>query len=144
MQMTTWLPDKTERVLAKEWFSDNGVDREPSERGTIRPNQASVACHTRLHRELIGFLRQHSAFCDQRHLVLLAWMVAGLLLSQTLCFDNWMSVLPLGHCRVTSWQRRCRRWLSNVRIDVEAIYGPLIHGSLHQWKSEAKPSIWRS
>jgi hypothetical protein len=85
-----------------------------------------VASHTRLHRELISFLRQHSAFCDQRHLVLLAWMVARLLLSQTVCFDRWKSVLPLGHCLAASWQRRCRRWLSNRRIDVEAIDGPLI------------------
>ena len=34
---------------------------------------------TRLHAELIGLLRQHSRFADQRHLVLLAWMVVGLL-----------------------------------------------------------------
>ncbi len=44
---------------------------------------------TRLDRQLIGLLRQHSAFCDQRHLLLLGWMVAGLLLSQTVCFDRW-------------------------------------------------------
>ena len=50
----------------------------------------------RLHRELIGRLRQHSAFCDQRHLLLLGWKVAGLLLSQTVCFDRWNRVLPQG------------------------------------------------
>jgi hypothetical protein len=33
----------------------------------------------------------------QRHLVLLSRMVAGLLLSQSLCFERWNSVLPLGH-----------------------------------------------
>ena len=112
-----------------------GVGREPWERGAVRPNQASVASHTRLHRELISFLRQHSAFCAKRHLVLLAWMVAGLLLSQTVCFDRWKSVLPLDHCRAASWQRRCRRWLSNVRIDVEAIYGPLIQGRCSSGKA---------
>jgi hypothetical protein len=55
-----------------------------------------VVSHARLHAELIGLLRQHSRFCDQRHLVLLAQMVAGLLLSQTVCFDRWKTVLPLG------------------------------------------------
>ncbi len=89
---------------------------------------------TRLHRELIGLLRQHSAFCDQRHLLLLGWMVAGLLLSQTVCFDRWNSVLPLGHCLAASWQRRVQRWLSNSRIDVEALYGPLVLWAIQHWQ----------
>ena len=60
----------------------------------------------------------------QRHLVLLVWMVAGLLLSQTVYFDRCKSPLPLGRCLAASWQLRCRRWLSNAHIDVEALYGP--------------------
>ena len=89
---------------------------------------------TRLHAELLGLLRQHSRFADQRHVVLLAQMVAGLLLSQTVCFDRWKSVLPLGHCLASSWQRRCQRWLSNSRIDVEALYGPLILWAIQHWQ----------
>ncbi|MCP9824256.1 hypothetical protein [Synechococcus sp. EJ6-Ellesmere] len=85
-----------------------------------------MVSHARLHFELIGLLRQHSPFGDQRHLVLLAQMVAGLLLSQTVCFDCWKTVLPLGHCLAASWQRRCQRWLSNSRIDDGALYGSLI------------------
>ena len=50
--------------------------------------------HARLHCELTGFLRQHCPVRDQRHLVLLGWMVAGLLLSQTVCFDHWKTRLP--------------------------------------------------
>lgn len=91
-----------------------------------------MGSHARLHRELIGLLRQHCPFLDQRHLMLLVWMVAGLLLSQTVCFDRWKTMLPLGHCLAASWQRRCRRWLSNVRIDVESIYGPLILWALQE------------
>ena len=93
---------------------------------------------TRLHRELIGLLRQHSAFCDQRHLVLLGWMVVGLLLSQTVCFDHWNTVLPLGHCLAASWQRRCQRWLSNSRIDVEALYGPLVLWAIQHWQKQGQ------
>ena len=48
-----------------------------------------MASLARLHGELISFLRQHCPVADQRHLVLLAWMVAGLLLSETVCFDRW-------------------------------------------------------
>jgi hypothetical protein len=93
-----------------------------------------VVSQTRLHAELLGLLRQHSRFADQRHLVLLSWMVAGLLLSQTICFDRWKDVLPLGHCLASSWQRRAQRWLSNERIAVEALYGPLILWAIQHWQ----------
>jgi hypothetical protein len=61
-------------------------------------------------------------------------MVAGLLLSQTVCFDRWKTVLPLGYCQASSWQRRCRRWLSNKLIEVEALYGPLILWAIQHWQ----------
>ena len=93
-----------------------------------------MASRAQLHAELTGFLRQHCPACDQRHRVLLGWMVAGLLLSQTVCFDRWKSVLPLGHCLATSWQRRCQRWLRNERIDVVALYGPLVLWALQHWQ----------
>ena len=93
-----------------------------------------MASHALLHAELIGLLRQHSPFLDQRHLVVLARMVTGLLLSQTVCFDRWKSVLPLGNCLAASWQRRCQRWLCNARIDVEALYRPLILWALQHWQ----------
>jgi len=70
----------------------------------------------------------------QRHLVLLALMVAGLLLSQTVYFDRCKSALPLGHCLAASWQLRCRRWLSNAHIDVEAFYTPLVLWALQHWQ----------
>jgi hypothetical protein len=93
-----------------------------------------VASRAQLHAELTGFLRQHCPVRDQRHLVLLAWMVAGLLLSETVCFDRWKSRLPLGHCLAASWQRRCQRWLANSRIAVEELYGPLILWAIQHWQ----------
>ncbi len=89
----------------------------------------------RLHCELTGFLRQHCPVRDQRHLVLLSWMVAGLLLSETVCFDRWKARLPLAYCLAASWQRRCGRWLANSRIDVEALYGPLILWAIENWQN---------
>ena len=94
-----------------------------------------MASRAQLHAELIGFLRQHCPVRDQRHLVLLGWMVAGLLLRETVCFDRWKTRLPLAHCLAASWQRRCGRWLANVRIDVEALYGPLILWAIQQWQN---------
>ena len=95
--------------------------------------------HARLHAEQIAFLRQHCPARDQRHLVLLGWMVTGLLLSQTVCLGQWKRSIPPpfflggGRCRGSSWQRRCRRWLSNGRIDVSSLYGPLVLWAIQNW-----------
>ena len=91
--------------------------------------------HARLHAELTGFLRQHCPVCDERHLVLLGWMVTGLLLSQTVCFDQWKRSVPLNRSLPASWQRRCRRWLGNGRIEPEGFYGPLVLWALQQWQN---------
>jgi len=94
-----------------------------------------VDSRARLNCELTGFLRQHCPVRDQRHLVLLGWMVAGLLLSETVCFDRWKTRLPLAHCLAASWQRRCGRWLANGRIDVESLYGPLVLWAIQHWQN---------
>ena len=94
-----------------------------------------MASRAQLHAELIGFLRQHCPVRDRRHLVLLGWMVVGLLLSETVCFDRWKTRLPLAHCLAASWQRRCQRWLANGRIDVEVLYGPLVLWAIQQWQN---------
>jgi hypothetical protein len=91
-----------------------------------------MASRAQLHAALIAFLRQHCPVADQRHLTLLGWMVAGLLLSQTVCLGHWQQLLPLHHCLAASWQRRCRRWLSNPRIDMDALYGPLVLWAIQQ------------
>jgi len=106
--------------------------------GVLNANQHSTVSRTRLQSELLGFLRQHCSVADLRHLALLAWMVTGLLLSQTVCFDRWKTVLPMGYCLAASWQRRCQRWLSNARIDVETLYGSLIHWALQHWQDSGQ------
>jgi hypothetical protein len=100
-----------------------------------------VASIAQLHAELIGFLRQHCSVRDQRHLVLLAWIVAGLSLSETVCFDRWKTRLPLADSLAASWQRRCQRWLANRRIDVQALYGrdPLLNRDAGEQGAAALP-----
>jgi hypothetical protein len=93
-----------------------------------------VDSHARLHAELTRLLRQHCPVCDERHLVLLGWMVTGLLLSQTVCFDQWKRSISLNRCLPASWQRRCRRWLANSRIDAEKLYSPLLLWAMQQWQ----------
>ena len=93
-----------------------------------------MASHAQLHAELIRFLRQHCPAADERHLTLLGWMVAGLLFSQTVCFGHWQRALPLQHCLAASWQRRCRRWLGNERIDGQSLYSPLVLWAIQHWQ----------
>ncbi len=62
-------------------------------------------------------------------------MVAGLSLSETVCFDRWKTRLPMTRCLAASWQRRCQRWLANSRIDVQALYGPLVLWAFQQWQN---------
>jgi len=95
--------------------------------------QVPVASPARIHAELIRFLRQHCPVRDQRHLVLLAWMVVGLSPSETVCFDRCNTRLATTRCLAASWQRRCQRWLINSRIDVQVLYGPLVLWAFQQW-----------
>ncbi|MFN9546561.1 MAG: hypothetical protein ACK6AD_05765 [Cyanobacteriota bacterium] len=68
-------------------------------------------------------------------------MVAALLLSQTICFDRWKSVLPLSHCQAASWQWRIQRWLSKARIDRERLYGPLLLWAIQRWQQPGQDLV---
>ncbi|MCP9914425.1 hypothetical protein KBZ07_13635 [Cyanobium sp. BA20m-14] len=61
-------------------------------------------------------------------------MVSGFLLSQNVYFDHWKAALPLGRCLAASRQRCAQRWLSNGRIDVEALYSPLVLWAMQPWQ----------
>lgn len=43
--------------------------------------------------------------------------------------------MPLNRSLPTSWQRRCRRWLGNRRIDPEGLYGPLVLWAMQLWQT---------
>ena len=63
-----------------------------------------MASLAQLHAELIGFLRQHCSIRDQCHLVLVGWMMAGLLLSETVCFvANVAESVTGAYCRDPSF-----------------------------------------
>jgi len=93
-----------------------------------------VETHAQLYGELIAFLRQHCPVCDYRHLVLLGWMAAGLLLSQTVCFHQWERSVLLNCSLPASRQKRCPRWLGNGRIYFESLYGPLVLWAMQLWQ----------
>jgi hypothetical protein len=87
----------------------------------------------RLYDTLVQVLRQHQNWLDRRHLKTLAWMVVGLIQSGNISLTAWV---PSVHSRAVFAQstvRRFIRWLENTRIDVHALYGPLIQQAMAEW-----------
>jgi hypothetical protein len=87
----------------------------------------------RLYDTLVHIFRQHQNWLDLRHLKTLAWMTVGLIQSGNVSLAAWV---PYVHSRAVLAQstvRRFARWLENDRIDVHAVYGPLIQQALAEW-----------
>jgi hypothetical protein len=90
----------------------------------------------RLYDTLVDVLRQHQNWVDLRHLKTLTWMVVGLTQSRLISLTAWT---PYVHSRAVYAQstvRRFARWLANDRIDVHALYGPLIQRALAEWGTQ--------
>ena len=89
----------------------------------------------RLYDTLVAVLRQHQNWLDRRHLKTLAWMMVGLIHAGTISLTAWA---PYVHSRAIYAQSRVRRfarWLENSRIDVHALYGPLVQQALAEWEN---------
>jgi hypothetical protein len=87
----------------------------------------------RLYDTLVGVLSQHQNWVDRRHLKTLAWMIVGLMQSGRSSLTAWA---PYVHSRAVFAQstvRRFTRWLENERIEVHALYGPLLQQALAEW-----------
>jgi hypothetical protein len=84
----------------------------------------------RLDHTLVYVFSPQQHWIDRRHLNTLAWMVVGLIPSGTIRLTAWT---PSGHSRAVYAQRivrRCARGRGNDRIDVPALYGPLLQQAL--------------
>ena len=87
----------------------------------------------RLYDTLVQVLSQHQKWLDRRHLKTLAWMMAGLIQAGNISLTAWV---PYVHSRAVYAQstvRRFTRWLENTRIDVHALYGPLMQQAITEW-----------
>lgn len=87
----------------------------------------------RLYDTLVHILSQHQNWLDLRHLKTLAWMMLGLIQSGKISLTAWV---PYVHSRAVYAQscvRRFARWLENDRIEVHALYGPLLQQALTGW-----------
>jgi hypothetical protein len=87
----------------------------------------------RLYSELVELFGQPGQWRDVRHLQTLAWMVVGLIQSSCVNLPAWVPFVN-GRARYAqSTQRRFARWLANPRVEVPALYGPLIEQALAEW-----------
>lgn len=84
----------------------------------------------RLYAALVQALRCHDQWLDARHLKTLAWMVNGLIQSEKISLEAWALRVQGRARQVASTVRRFRRFLDNERIQVDALYGPLLAHAL--------------
>lgn len=86
-----------------------------------------------LYDTLVQVLRQHRNWLDLRHLKTLAWMMVGLIHAKTISPGAWTPYVLSRAQYSQSTVRRFRRWLENDKIEVHALYGPLMQQALVGW-----------
>ena len=91
---------------------------------------------TLLYDQLLGYLRQHSRYCDLRHLKALGWMVSALICSGELNLAAWEPYVPSLAQQAQSTERRWGRFMGNARVRVEALYLPLVMAALSGWQQQ--------
>ena len=89
-----------------------------------------------LYDTLIHILGQHTHWLDKRHLYTLIWMIVGLIESKTISLPEWTSSVASRATFAESTVRRFSRWLHNERIEVHALYGPIIQEALTEWNNQ--------
>ena len=90
----------------------------------------------RLYDTLVGLLSQHRNWLDVRHMKTLAWMMVGLLMSDSIHLSEWAPWVESRAVQAQSTERRFARFLHNDRIEANALYGPLIRQALADWGAE--------
>ena len=90
----------------------------------------------RLYHTIMEFLFKSAVrLHDIRVFSTLGWAVAGLLMSHHVNLNRWCQHRP-GEAKAESKVRQLSRWLHNPRIDVAAIYRPLIRTALQDYAGE--------
>lgn len=90
---------------------------------------------TQLYRQLLSLLSQYSKYRDLRHLKTLAWMASALVGSQKLSLPEWESYVQSKAQKAQSYERRWKRFMSNTRIKVAALYIPLVLAAMSGWST---------
>jgi hypothetical protein len=75
-------------------------------------------------------------FGDVRRLVVLAWAVVGVCLTNTVSVNKWGEVVISEATFANSRQRRFLRWLHNKYVRPIKFYFPLVKAALGDWSLE--------
>jgi hypothetical protein len=86
-----------------------------------------------LYSEIVELLGQPGHWRDVRPLYTLVWMVVGLIQAGCVSLTAWVPFVSGRAQYAQSTQRRFARWLANRRVEVQALYGPLIQQALREW-----------
>jgi hypothetical protein len=71
---------------------------------------------SRLHHQLIKFVRQYSDWADIRHLGVMCWMIVGLIGEGSVNLTRWIDHIQTKAKIAQSTQKRLSRWVNNPRI----------------------------
>lgn len=74
-----------------------------------------------------------SFYGDLRLLMVLAWAVVGVCLTQTVNFNRWSEVVIGPATYANSHQRRFRNWFKNKRIKPVKFFYPLLRAAMQLW-----------
>ncbi len=88
---------------------------------------------TRLYDTLVEMLGHQVPWKDRRHLQTLAWMMVGVIASGQVHLSSWAGYVHGRAQYAASIIRRFRRWLANARLDLPALYNPLVQQALAEW-----------
>jgi hypothetical protein len=86
-----------------------------------------------LYETLLCVLGQHAHWLALRHRQTLAWMMVGLIGSQTVRLGAWTPFVGSQAQYAPSLVRRFRRWLAKNRRTVEPLYGPWSEQAVGGW-----------
>lgn len=89
-----------------------------------------------LYDTMITILGQHTHWLDKRHLYTMVWMIVGLIESAVISLPEWAVYVDSRAHLAQSTVRRFSRWLSNKRIKVHDLYGPIIQEALTEWDNQ--------
>lgn len=89
---------------------------------------------TRLYDTLFSLFGRQAPWKDARHLQTLIWMLVGLIQSQKINLPAWTPFVISRARFAQSTVRRFSRWLRNSRIEVYALWTPIIRMALRQWE----------
>jgi hypothetical protein len=86
-----------------------------------------------LHASVLSALQSELASEDFRNVNTLAWAITGVLLQKTINVPLWAASVP-DEAKALARERRFRRWLNNMFVQVRRHYTPFIQRALTDWE----------